>query len=172
MQTQVPARRRPVEPGGSGIQVHPKEVTVNLQRRSIVGVTALLAVAPGLVVRPAGSLAAQETDHRIGGIAWTVLQQVALAGVPGKEEIMGIAEIAPGAAAERHSHAEYEIGYVLQGGFVLETDSEAPRTVQAGESYAIPAGKVHRALNNGDGPMRALAIYIVDQGGPLAKPAG
>ncbi|MBL6082040.1 cupin domain-containing protein [Belnapia sp. T18] len=145
---------------------------MNGQRRSIVGATALLAVAPGMVVRSAGGLAAQEADHRIEGITWTVLQQVALAGVPGKDQIMGVAEIAPGAAAERHSHAEYEIGYVLQGGFVLEIDGEAPRTIRAGESYAIPAGKIHRAVNSGDGPIRTLAIYIVNQGRPLARPAG
>lgn len=104
------------------------------------------------------------------GIKRTPLQKVVLTDVSGKEAVMGIAEIAPGVAAGRHTHPGFEIGYVLEGSSVLEIDGEAPRTINAGDSYSIPAGKAHDAKNTGTGPARVLAIYIVDQGKPLAAP--
>ena len=144
------------------------------QRRNLSSALAAIIVASGLAVSLAGRLAAQDRpdiNQEIEGIKWAVLQQVALAGMPEKDEIMGIAEIAPGAAAERHTHADHELGYMLQGQLVLEVTGESPRTVSAGDSFAIPAGRTHYAKNAGREPAKALVIYIVDQGRPLAEPA-
>ena len=110
---------------------------MNKHHRNLSGAIATIIVASALVVGSSGSLVGQQrpsTNTDIKGIKWTVLQQVALAGMPGKDEMMGIAEIAPGATAERHSHAEYEIGYVLKGEFDLEVEGEATRTIRVGDS--------------------------------------
>jgi quercetin dioxygenase-like cupin family protein len=89
---------------------------------------------------------------------------------PNQETIMGIAEITAGAAAGRHTHFGIEMGYVLDGTSILEIEGEAPRTLKAGDSYVIPAGKIHDAKAGPSGA-KVLATYVVEKGKPLATPA-
>ena len=87
------------------------------------------------------------------------------------EIIMGIAEIAPGGAAGRHTHFGTEVGYIVEGSSSLEIEGEPPRLLKAGDSYTIPYGKVHDAKTVGDAPVKVLATYVVEKGKPLATPA-
>lgn len=103
------------------------------------------------------------------GIQRTLLQRIDLG--DGRELVMGLARIAPGASTGRHTHAGIETGYALEGDSVLEIDGEAPRRLAPGESYVIPAGKVHDAKAVGGGPAKVLAVYVVEKGKPLATPA-
>ncbi|HXS51970.1 MAG TPA: cupin domain-containing protein [Usitatibacter sp.] len=98
----------------------------------------------------------------------TVLQRTDVG--PDKEAILGLAEISDGGATGRHTHPGIETGYVLQGTTVLTLDGEAPRTLHAGDSYSIPAGRVHDARAEG-GTARVIATYVVEKGKPLASPA-
>jgi quercetin dioxygenase-like cupin family protein len=123
--------------------------------------SALLAVALAVV----GFAQAQSP-----GIQRTILQRSDLEGGQ-REVILGLAEIAPGVAAGRHSHPGIETGYVLSGSATIEIDGEAPRVLKAGDSYFVPAGKVHDARTVGDTPVRVLATYVVEKGKPLATPA-
>jgi quercetin dioxygenase-like cupin family protein len=132
-----------------------------MARAIAFGLTLLAGVAIGAW---GGGLYAQQ------GIKRMALQRVALTDAPGKEAVMGIAEVPPGMAAGRHSHFGYELGYVLEGSAVLEIEGEQPKTLNAGDSYVIPAGKVHDA-KTAAGAAKVIAIYIVDQGKPLATPA-
>ena len=88
-----------------------------------------------------------------------------------REVILGLAEIAPGGAAGRHTHFGVETGYVLDGNTLLEIEGEAPKQLKAGDSYFIPAGKIHDAKAVGNTPARVLATYVVEKGKPLATPA-
>ena len=117
------------------------------------------------------SIAAAPTEavYVQGGIKRTLLQRVDVGN--GMEVVMGIAEIAPGGATGRHSHFGVETGYALAGTSTLEVDGEPPRTLKAGDSYLIPAGKPHDARVVGDAPAKVLAVYIVEKGKPLATPA-
>lgn len=114
---------------------------------------------------------AQTGSTDIKGIVWTELQKLPLASDPSKEESIGIAVIQPSAPAERHSHAENEIGYVLEGESILEVEGQRTRTIRAGDSFAIPAGRVHRAKPSGSVPFKVVVTYIVKKGQPLARPA-
>ena len=87
-----------------------------------------------------------------------------------REAVLGLAEIPAGGAAGRHSHNGPETGYVLEGSASLEIDGEAPRILKAGDSYFIPAGKIHDAKAHG-GTTKVLATYVVEKGKPLAIPA-
>jgi len=60
---------------------------------------------------------------------------------------------------------------VVEGSASLEIEGEVPRIVKAGDSFAIPAGKVHDAKVVGDKPAKVLATYIIEKGKPLASPA-
>jgi quercetin dioxygenase-like cupin family protein len=103
------------------------------------------------------------------GIKRTLLQRSDIGN--NMEVIMGLAEIAPGGAAGRHTHFGTEAGYVVEGSSSLEIEGEPPRLLKAGDSYVIAAGKVHDAKTVGDTPLKVLATYIVEKGKPLATPA-
>jgi quercetin dioxygenase-like cupin family protein len=100
----------------------------------------------------------------------TVLQQADLSS-PGREVVQAVADFDAGATPGPHTHPGEEIGYVLDGTFLVEQNGKAPVTLTAGGSFLIPAGTVHNATNKGTGKGRILATYIVEKGKPLAQPA-
>lgn len=85
--------------------------------------------------------------------------------------ITGLAEIAPGVSAGRHTHPGIETGYVLEGETVLSIDGQPDITMKAGDSYTIPAGVPHDAKAVGEKPVKVLGIYVIERGKPLASPA-
>ena len=99
----------------------------------------------------------------------TVVQQADLS-TPGREVVQALAEVQPGASSGRHTHPGEEIAYVIAGPVVLEVDGQAPKTLQTGEGFIIPAGKVHNALNKGTGVAKVLATYVIEKGKPVATP--
>jgi quercetin dioxygenase-like cupin family protein len=103
------------------------------------------------------------------GIKRTELLRSEVPGDPAYEAVMAVAEIPAGAMAGKHRHNGIELGYVLQGSIELEHEGEATRTLKAGEGFKNSAG-VHNARNVGKGPVKILAIYIVEKGKPLSEP--
>lgn len=112
-----------------------------------------------------GVLAAQQPAFKR-----TVLQQSDIS-VAGHEVISAVADFEPRATPGRHTHFGEEVGYVLEGTFLIEQDGKAPVTLKAGGSFLIPAGTIHNATNTGAGPGKILATYVVEKGKPLATPA-
>ena len=100
----------------------------------------------------------------------TVLQQHDIS-VPGHEVVSAVAEFEPRATPGRHTHPGEEVGYVLEGTFLVEQEGKPPVTLQSGGTFLIPAGTVHNATNTGTGTGKILATYIVEKGKPLATPA-
>ncbi|WP_439925002.1 cupin domain-containing protein [Nitrobacter sp. JJSN] len=103
------------------------------------------------------------------GIKRTPLQKIEFP--EGYLTVTGLAEIAPGGTAGRHTHPGIETGYVLEGETDLLIDGKPPLHLKAGDSYSIPAGAIHDAKVTGDKPLKVLGIYIVDKTRPLASPA-
>ncbi len=122
---------------------------------------ALLLV--GLV--SAGALMAQNS-----GLTRTLIGRGDMS-VPGREAVVARVELAPGARAGRHTHPGDEIGYIMEGESTLLIDGEPPRVVKAGESFIVPAGVIHDAVNNGTVPVKLVGVYVVEKGKPLAIPA-
>ena len=112
----------------------------------------------------AGAALAQQ-----GGIKRTPLQKIEFP--DNYFTVTGLAEIAPGGAAGRHTHPGIETGYVLEGEADLIIDGKPDLHLKAGDSYSIPAGAVHDAKVHGDKALKILGIYIVDKTKPLATPA-
>ena len=117
----------------------------------------------------ASLLGTAATMAQAPGIKRTLLQRTDVG--DNREAILGLAEIAPGAAAGRHTHPGIEFGYVVEGSASLEIEGETPRLLKAGDSYMIPAGRIHDAKTVGDQPTKVLATYVVEKGKPLATPA-
>jgi len=133
-------------------------------RTAAASFLALLAFAAA-----ADAAAQAAASAPVPAIKRTLLQRTDIA--PDREVILGIAEIPPGLAAGRHTHFGLETGYVIEGSASLEVEGEMPRLLKAGDSYTIPAGKVHDAKTVGDKPVKVLATYVVEKGKPLATPA-
>jgi len=134
--------------------------------RRTVTLTAVLATGIAL-----GWTAATVLHAQPAGIKRTLLMKKELAGIDAREMYMGTAEIAPGAGAGRHFHDGHEVGYVLEGSGVMEVEGQGPVPVKAGDHYHIEAGKRHDARNTGAGPLKVVAVYLIEKGKPLAVPA-
>lgn len=128
-----------------------------------------MRTAIACAVALAAFVAAADAQTPAPAIKRTLMQRFDIA--PDREVILGMAEIPPGLAAGRHTHFGVETGYVAEGSATLEIEGEAPRVMKAGDSYMIPAGKIHDAKTVGDKPVRVVATYIVEKGKPLATPA-
>ncbi len=99
----------------------------------------------------------------------TPLVTVDLPGTTGYEAVMGIAEIPPGGSSGRHFHHGTEIGYVLDGGLVIEHQGRPVQTVKPGEPFKIDPKAAHEAKPSG-GAARILTVHMVEKGKPLAEP--
>jgi quercetin dioxygenase-like cupin family protein len=119
-------------------------------------------------IAAAASCAAAVAVAQAPAIKRMILQRTDV--TPDREVVLGLAEIADGGSTGRHTHPGIEAGYVLAGTTVLAIDGEAPRTLRAGDSYSIPAGRIHDARAEG-GTARVIATYVVEKGKPLASPA-
>jgi quercetin dioxygenase-like cupin family protein len=116
----------------------------------------------------AGTLGMQHSRAQAPGFKRVQLQKQDLS-TPGHEAVVARAELDAGALLPKHTHPGEELGYVLEGELVLEIDGKPATTLKAGDSYFIPAGKVH-AAKAGKARAVVLATYIVEKGKPLATP--
>lgn len=88
-----------------------------------------------------------------------------------QESVLGTGELAAGGVIDRHSHHGIEMTYVLEGEVELVIDGETPRRLKAGDSFVVPAGKVHAAKNVGAIPCKLVGVWVVEKGRPFAVPA-
>src|SRR5262249_19161629 len=87
----------------------------------------------------------------------TVLFRGDLEGVQGKEIVIFIAELAPGAVSSKHYHPGPEFFYVLDGTLAHEPEGVSPHTMKAGEFGSNPNKGVH-IVRNPSTTERAKAI--------------
>ena len=121
------------------------------------------------IVALIGTLGVQSLLAQQPGFSRTVLQKGDLSS-PGREAVQVRAEFDPGVAAGRHTHPGEEFTYILEGTLVLEVEGKPPVTLNAGDTFFVPAGIVHDGRNVGSGKAKVLATYIVEKGKPLATP--
>jgi quercetin dioxygenase-like cupin family protein len=135
-------------------------------KRTVVMLTVTLVV--GIVVGLLGNrvLNAQQQSAKR-----TELLRTDLPGIAGKEDIVYIAELAPGAAAGKHSHPGSELFYVLEGSMILEVEGKPSVTMKQGEASHLPPKQVHDVKNaSATAPMKALIFQIPEKGQPLVTP--
>ena len=123
-----------------------------------------LALSLSLTLCTAGSVFAQDAPITRREILKTELQ-----GLQGMDGIMYVTDIAPGAAAPRHSHPGYEFNYVLKGALTFEIDGEKPKTISAGQATFTPRGHIHKVTNaSSSEPAQIVVVLIHEEGQPLA----
>jgi len=103
----------------------------------------------------------------------TELHRSDLSDVAGKEAVIYIADVRPGAEGGRHSHYGDEYVYILEGTLVVTLDGQQPITLRKGDvAHIAPKDGVHAARNgSGSEPARALVFIVAEKGKPLAEPA-
>ncbi len=128
----------------------------------LAGATAVLAAA-------AASVSVVRAEQA-GAPTRTVLQKHELR-AHGHEGVMAMVDMPVGAREGRHTHPGDAFVYVLEGTLRLEQDGKPPASFKAGETFFIPAGKIHEGMNGGSVPVKAVAVFVVEKGKPLATPA-
>ena len=102
-------------------------------RRTAMVLSVTLAVSIAAGVLGDRLLSAQQSP-----IKRTELLKTDVAGMEGKEAIVYIAELGPGAAAGKHFHPGPEFAYVLDGALTLDVQGPAPKTFKTGEAFTQP----------------------------------
>ena len=94
-----------------------------------------------------------------------------VSGVEGKEVVVFVADLPPGAVAGRHYHPGDEAIYMLEGSLLFEPDHEQPFELKTGEITFNPATHIHKAKNTSSSvPAKVLNCMIAEKGQPLAIP--
>ena len=101
----------------------------------------------------------------------TELLRQPVAGVEGKEVVVFIADLPPGAVAARHLHPGDEAIYMLQGALTFEPEGGQPFELKAGQIAFNPAKHIHKATNKSSSePAKVLNCMLAEKGQPLSTP--
>lgn len=73
--------------------------------------------------------------------------------------------IDPGAVIPEHSHPHEQVGYVIKGTLTFTVPGEEI-VVTEGDSYVIPGGESHKAVNEGDLEVVGLDIFSPPRDNP------
>jgi quercetin dioxygenase-like cupin family protein len=129
------------------------------------GVMVVLVFALGMGV---GWFGHQRLSAQQAPVTRTVLLRTDVAGVEGKEAVIVVAEIAPGATTGKHGHAGQEFAYLLEGSLRLVAEGKPAVTLTPGEVIQQPPRQVHEGQNtSATAPVKVLAFYIAEKGQPL-----
>jgi quercetin dioxygenase-like cupin family protein len=139
--------------------------------QSIIKVGGALLVAAVVVGFGVKAIDAQVAPTADEPIQRKVLFRGDLEGVAGKEIVIFIADLAPGAIGAKHYHPGPEYFYVLEGALVHKTGDGPDHTMTVGEFSSNPDKSVH-SIRNPDVRARAKAIdfLISEKGQPLVIP--
>lgn len=126
----------------------------------MLGLTLAVGIAVG-VIGSRGLTAQQDTIKR------TALLKTDLEGIQGKEGIVLMVELAPGAATGKHYHPGHEFAYVMEGSALVETEGKPPATMKRGSVAHLAPNEVHNVKNPSKSePMKALVFAIYEKGQP------
>ena len=144
---------------------HIQEDTVQKHIRSAALAAALAAIAAVMIVAawaPAPVRAQQQPQN----VERKILRRQDVS-MPGWEAVMIETTMQPGGKEGWHTHPGTLVEYVLQGPWTMELRGRPTATYQTGETFSIPEGQVHQAINPGKTAVRGLAILIVDKSKPM-----
>jgi quercetin dioxygenase-like cupin family protein len=130
------------------------------------------AFAAALVIC-CGAASTESTNAQDQPIKRTELIRADVADVAGKETVIYIADVQPGAEGARHTHYGDEFVYILEGSLTVTPDGKEPVTLKQGETaHLAPSDGVHAAKNGSTSePAKVLVVLVMEKGKPLAEPA-
>ena len=127
----------------------------------VLGLTFAVGIAVGVMGHQV--LYAQQMQ-----VKRTELIKTDLAGIPGREGVMWIPEIPPGAASGKHYHPGHNFVYVLEGTLTYVEEGKPPVTRKAGEAFHELPMNVHEGKNTSTtGSVKVLVFQAAEKGKPL-----
>jgi len=127
----------------------------------LVGLTIGAILAEG---NPAGPPASTQDEP----IKRTVLFRGDLEGAPGKEIVVFVADLAPGAVGSKHYHPGPEFFYVLEGTLAHEPEGGSPHMMKMGAFGSNPNKGIHLIRNPSTAERaRAIDFLIAEKGQPI-----
>lgn len=132
----------------------------------------LLLLGVGLAGMAVGALGATYVGAQSAAqVTRTELLRKPLSGVEGKEFVVFVADLPPGAIASRHLHPGDEAIYMLQGALLFEPEGGQPFELKAGQIAFNPAKHIHKAKNASPSKAaKVLNCMLAEKGQPLAIP--
>ena len=149
---------------GRSIFLYRKLGGVLLAATTLIGLTigAILAQS-----NPPGPAASTQDEP----IRRTVLFRGDLEGAPGKEIVVFVADLAPGAVGSKHYHPGPEFFYVLEGTLAHEPESGSPHIMKTGAFGSNPNNGVHLIRNPSTTERaRAIDFLVAEKGQPIVIP--
>jgi quercetin dioxygenase-like cupin family protein len=135
-----------------------------LAATGLVGLTARAILAPSNPPAPAAS-------NQDEPIKRTVLFRGDLEGVPGKEIVVFIADLAPAAVGSKHYHPGPEFFYVLEGALAHEPEGGSPHMMKAAAFGSNPNKGIHLIRNPSmTDRARAIDFLVAEKGQPIVVP--
>ena len=135
-----------------------------LAATTIVGLTIRAILAQSNPPASAGST--QEEP-----IKRTVLFRGDLEGVQGKEIVVFVADLAPGAVGSKHYHPGPEFFYVLEGTLAHESEGGSTHIMRTGTFGSNPDKGVHIIKNpSATEHAKAIDFLIAEKGQPMVIP--
>jgi quercetin dioxygenase-like cupin family protein len=111
------------------------------------------------------------TTRKEEPIIRTVLFRGNLEGVEGKEIVIFLAELAPGAVGSKHYHPGPEFFYVLEGTLAHEPEGGPAHLMKPGDLGSNPNKSVHTIRNPSTTERsKALDFLLAEKGQPLVIP--
>ena len=120
------------------------------------------------IAAPAIGFAAMAGEAQQGSLKRATLQTGEFP--PGYETVMVVAEMEPGKCSGWHTHPGLESSYFLEGEALIHFAGKPDRIVKAGEPVQFAPELPHNDCNVSDKPFKALALYVIEKGKPLASP--
>jgi quercetin dioxygenase-like cupin family protein len=147
--------------------------SIHSYRKLAVG----LIAATGVVGLTAGAILAQSSPPAPAAssqdepIKRTVLFRGDLEGAPGKEIVVFVADLAPGAVGAKHYHPGPEFFYVLEGTLAHEPDGASAHMMKTGAFGSNPNKGIHLIRNPSTTERaRAIDFLIAEKGQPIVIP--
>jgi quercetin dioxygenase-like cupin family protein len=100
-----------------------------------------------------------------------LVPETPVTGVPDKVFVMLTTDYPAGASTGRHTHPGDEYSTLVEGTVMTWREGGEWRTVNAGESFSVPANIIHETKNVGTGVARAVNAFVLEKGKPRVTPA-
>ena len=137
---------------------------------ALLAATAIVELTVGAILAQ-GSPPGLTTSAQDEPIKRTILFRGDLEGVPGKEIVIFIADLAPTAVGTKHYHPGPEFFYVLEGTLAHEPEGASPHMMATGAFGSNPNKAIH-SIKNPSATERARAIdfLVAEKGQPIVIP--
>ena len=146
------------------IHSYRKLVVSLLAATGVVGLTAGAILAQSNAPGPAASSEAEPIKR-------TILFRGDLEGAPGKEIVVFVADLAPGAVGSKHYHPGPEFFYVLEGTLAHEPEGASPHMMKTGAFGSNPNKAIHLIRNPSTTERaRAIDFLVAEKGQPIVIP--